>query len=135
MITSYKLRTLKDAKGFQRLEIDSNSHGLNRNPNYLYLSYSKNLMYLASPSFQESMNCRHLLCLDAFKNSENRKPINHFSLLKEPVSLDQLSAWEKEYIKMPIEEIISLLKICNFLQIKGLLRLMIKAVALQIQGK
>ena len=92
-------------------------------------------MYLASPSFQESMNCRHLLCLDAFKNFENRKPINHFSLLKEPVSLDQLSAWEKEYIKMPIEKIFSLLKICNFLQIKGLLRLMIKAVALQIQGK
>ena len=36
---------------------------------------------------------------------------------------------------MPVDDMFSMLKISNFLQIKGLLRLMIKTLALQMQGK
>ena len=54
---------------------------------------------------------------------------------KEHVSLSQLNDWEKEYINMPVSEMFPLLITGNFLEIKGLLRLMVKAVALQIQGR
>ena len=54
---------------------------------------------------------------------------------KDHVSLSQLNDWEKEYIKMPVSEMFPLLITGNFLEIKGLLRLMVKAVALEIQGK
>ena len=51
------------------------------------------------------------------------------------VSLDQLNDWEKKYIDMPVDEMFPLLITGNFLEIKGLINLMVKAVALQIQGK
>ena len=56
--------------------------------------------------------------------------------LKPPkvVSLDQLTDWEQNFIKMPVKEMFPLLICANFLEIKGLIRLMVKAVALQIQG-
>ena len=54
---------------------------------------------------------------------------------KEYVSYGQLNDWEKEYIKMTAPEMFPLLITANFLEIKGLIRLMVKAVALQIQGK
>ena len=54
---------------------------------------------------------------------------------KEYVSINQLNDWEKEYIKMTVPEMFPLLITANFLEIKGLIRLMVKAVALQIQGK
>ena len=54
---------------------------------------------------------------------------------KEYVSINQLNDWEKEYIKMTVDEMFPLLITANFLEIKGLIRLMVKAVALQIQGK
>merc|ERR1712025_505389 len=51
---------------------------------------------------------------------------------KEYVSINQLNDWEKEYIKMTVDEMFPLLITANFLEIKGLIRLMVKAVALQI---
>ena len=57
------------------------------------------------------------------------------SKTKEYVSINQLNDWEKEYIKMTVPEMFPLLITANFLEIKGLIRLMVKAVALQIQGK
>ena len=51
------------------------------------------------------------------------------------VSWDQLNDWEKKYIDMPVDEMFPLLITGNFLEIKGLVNLMVKAVALQIQGK
>ena len=54
---------------------------------------------------------------------------------KKYVSMDQLDDWEKEYIKMTVSEMFPLMITANFLEIKGLIQLMVKAVALQIQGK
>merc|ERR1712154_334865 len=51
------------------------------------------------------------------------------------VSIDQLNDWEKDYIKMTVDEMFPLLFLANFLEIKGLIELMVKALALQIQGK
>ena len=47
---------------------------------------------------------------------------------------NQLNEWENQYIEMPVEDMIPLLVCGNFLEIKGLVRLMIKAIALQING-
>ena len=54
---------------------------------------------------------------------------------QEFASYDQLNDWEKDYIKMSVSEMFPLLITANFLEIKGLIQLMVKAVALQIQGK
>ena len=54
---------------------------------------------------------------------------------KEPVNWNQLDDWEKKYVDMPVSEMFPLLITANFLEIPGLLNLMCKAVALQIQGK
>ena len=54
---------------------------------------------------------------------------------KEYVSINQLNDWEKDYIKMTVDEMFPILFLANFLEIKGLIELMVKAVALQIQGK
>ena len=51
------------------------------------------------------------------------------------VSGDDLNDWEKKYINMSIDEMFPLLICGNFLEIKGLVQLMTKAVALQMQGK
>ena len=51
------------------------------------------------------------------------------------VNWDQLNEWEKNYVKMPVDDMFPLLITGNFLEIKGLINLMVKAVALQIQGK
>ena len=54
---------------------------------------------------------------------------------KEPVNWEQLDDWEKKFVDMPVSEMFPLLITANFLEIPGLLNLMCKAVALQIQGK
>ena len=54
---------------------------------------------------------------------------------KKYVSIDQLDNWEKDYINMTVSEMFPLMITANFLEIKGLIQLMVKAVALQIQGK
>ena len=54
---------------------------------------------------------------------------------KEFVSWSQLDEWQKNYINIPVYEMFPLLIVGNFLEIKGLLRLMVKAVALEIQGR
>ena len=54
---------------------------------------------------------------------------------KEFVNWNQLDAWQKEYIDIPVSDMFPLLITGNFLEIKGLVKLMVKAVALQIQGK
>ena len=54
---------------------------------------------------------------------------------QEFASYDQLNDWEKDYINMTVDEMFPLLITANFLEIKGLIKLMVKAVALQIQGK
>ena len=53
----------------------------------------------------------------------------------EPVNWNQLDDWEKKFVDMPVSEMFPLLITANFLEIPGLLNLMCKAVALQIQGK
>ena len=52
-----------------------------------------------------------------------------------PVNWKQLDDWEKKFVDMPVSEMFPLLITANFLEIPGLLNLMCKAVALQIQGK
>ena len=54
---------------------------------------------------------------------------------KEPVSWEQLDDWEKKFVDMPVSEMFPLLITANFLEIPGLLNLICKGVALQIQGK
>ena len=54
---------------------------------------------------------------------------------KEHVSMDQLNEWEKNFINMPVSEMFPLVIAANFLEIKGLIKLVCKAIALQIQGK
>jgi S-phase kinase-associated protein 1 len=54
---------------------------------------------------------------------------------KEFVRWSQLDEWQKNYINIPVSEMFPLLIVGNFLEIKGLVNLMVKAVALQIQGK
>ena len=54
---------------------------------------------------------------------------------KEYVNWSQLNQWEKDYINIPVDEMFPLLITANFLEIKGLVDLMVKAIALQIQGK
>ena len=54
---------------------------------------------------------------------------------KPHVNWDQLNDWEKKYVDMPVDDMFPLLITGNFLEIKGLIKLMVKAVALQIQGK
>ena len=56
---------------------------------------------------------------------------------KEKKNWNHLNEWEKQYIEMSGDEIdmIPLLVCGNFLEIKGLVRLMIKAVALKINSK
>ena len=48
---------------------------------------------------------------------------------------DELNDFEKDYIKMSVPEMFPLLITANFLEIKGLINLMVKAVALQIKQK
>ena len=52
-----------------------------------------------------------------------------------PVNWKQLDDWEKKFVDMPVSEMFPLLITANFLEIPGLLNLICKAVALQIQGK
>ena len=54
---------------------------------------------------------------------------------KEPVNWNHLDDWEKKFVDIPVSEMFPLLITANFLEIPGLLNLMCKAVALQIQGK
>ena len=53
----------------------------------------------------------------------------------EPVNWNQLDDWEKKFVDMSVSEMLPLLMTANFLEIPGLLNLICKAVALQIQGK
>ena len=48
---------------------------------------------------------------------------------------NQLNEWENQYIEMPVEDMIPLLVCGDYLEIEGLVKLMIKAIALQINGK
>ena len=59
------------------------------------------------------------------------KPI----IQKDDVNWKHLDDWEKKFVDMPVSEMFPLLITANFLEIPGLLNLMCKAVALQIQGK
>ena len=54
---------------------------------------------------------------------------------EEPVDWNQLDDWEKKFVDMSVSEMLPLLMTANFLEIPGLLNLICKAVALQIQGK
>ena len=53
----------------------------------------------------------------------------------EPLNWGQLDDWEKKFVDMPVSEMFALLIAANSLEIKGLINLVAKAVALQIQGK
>ena len=66
-----------------------------------------------------------------------QEELNLFQLLKEKVFVDwnQLNEWEKKFIEMPVGDVFPLLQTGVFLEIKGLSNLMVKAFALQIQGK
>ena len=59
-------------------------------------------------------------------NGDESKP-------KEIVKWSQLDDWEKKYVDIPISKMFPLLIVGNFLEIKGLINLICKAVALQIQ--
>ena len=48
---------------------------------------------------------------------------------------NQLSEWENQYIEMPVEDMVTLLVCGNFLEIEGLVKLMIRAMALEINRK
>ena len=48
---------------------------------------------------------------------------------------NQLNEWENQYIEMTVDDMIPLLVCGNFLEIKGLVSLIIRAVALKINGK
>ena len=52
-----------------------------------------------------------------------------------PISIEHLDAWQQKYINIPVPKMFPLLICANFLEIRGLLDLMAKAVALQMQGK
>ena len=52
-----------------------------------------------------------------------------------PIALEHLDAWQQKYINIPVPKMFPLLICANFLEIRGLLDLMAKAVALQMQGK
>jgi hypothetical protein len=54
---------------------------------------------------------------------------------KVPVNWGQLDDWEKKFMEMPIAEMFALVIVANFLEIKDLIKLVVKAIALQIQGK
>ena len=54
---------------------------------------------------------------------------------KEYASWNQLNQWEKGYVNIPVDEMFPLLIAAKFLEIKGLVDLLVKAVALHIQGK
>jgi S-phase kinase-associated protein 1 len=54
---------------------------------------------------------------------------------EEPVNWKQLDDWEKKFVDMPVSEMFPLLITANFLEVPGLLNLICKGVALQIQGK
>ena len=47
---------------------------------------------------------------------------------------NQLSEWENQYIEMPVEDMVTLLVCGNFLEIEGLVSLMIRAIALKINA-
>ena len=63
---------------------------------------------------------------DNFDNELKKKEIDNGLNLNE---------WEKKYIEMPVDDMLTLMVCGNFLKIKGLINLMFKAIALQIQGK
>ena len=48
---------------------------------------------------------------------------------------NQLSEWENQYIEMPVEDMVTLLVCGDFLEIKGLVKLMIRAIALEVNRK
>ena len=52
-----------------------------------------------------------------------------------PIAPEDLDAWQTKYIAIPVPKMFPLLICANFLEIRGLLDLMAKAVALQMQGK
>ena len=52
-----------------------------------------------------------------------------------PIALEHLDAWQQKYIDIPVPKMFPLLICAIFLEIRGLLDLMAKAVALQMQGK
>merc|ERR1712166_937185 len=57
---------------------------------------------------------------------------------QEPVNWDQLEQWEKLYVAdmmADVDDMLRLLIVANFLEIKGLVDLMTTAIALQIQGQ
>ena len=65
-----------------------------------------------------------------------RKPIvQNDAYEDEPVHWNQLDDWEKKFVDIPVSEMFPLLITANFLEIPGLLNLICKGVALQIQGK
>ena len=47
---------------------------------------------------------------------------------------NQLSEWENQYIEMPVEDMVTLLVCGNFLEIEGLVSLMIRSIALKINA-
>ena len=67
---------------------------------------------------------RGKLAFQKDSNGDESKP-------KEIVSWSQLDDWEKKYIDNLVSEMFPLLIVGNFLEIKGLIDLICKAVALQ----
>ena len=68
------------------------------------------------------------------------QPDNNKDLSKEQEGIhwDQLDQWEKLYLAdmlVDVDDMLRLLFVANFLEIKGLVDLMTTAIALQIQGK
>ena len=70
-----------------------------------------------------------------FKPDDDDNESDELTKKQEFASYDQLNDWEKDYIKMSVPEMFPLLITANFLEIKGLIQLMVKAVALQIKDK
>mgnify|MGYP001257797967 FL=1 len=88
------------------------------------------------PITNDEVTGEHFKKALVWMEKNRRKPIvQNDAYEDEPVHWNQLDDWEKKFVDIPVSEMFPLLITANFLEIPGLLNLICKGVALQIQGK
>ena len=94
-------------------------------------------LFLDNKELTRSDFKKALVWMEKYRGKLDLKWVNVKNKLKRKkyASWSQLNQWEQDYINIPVDEMFPLLITANFLEIKGLVDLMAKAVALQIQGK
>ena len=105
-----------------------------------FINNAGNTLLLTNKEITGPLFKKALHWMEENRDRPDFQPDNNKDLSKEQEGIhwDQLDQWEKLYVAdmlVDVDDMLRLLFVANFLEIKGLVDLMTTAIALQIQGK